>query len=121
MSVTLHLVIPTSSPLFSSAIIESNPAAILYRTPDQNIPYAEKFAEKVNCTYLDMECLRNVPFQEIEKVTGVQSYVITFPVKSTEILPWAPVVDGSFLPSQPLSLFSSGLFFYYFFLFVFIF
>ena len=109
MSVTLHMLINNSTNLFQSAIIESNPAAVLYRTPSQNVAYAEKFASHVNCSYLDNDCLRAVPVSEIQKITNVPSYIITIPLSTLEFLPWAPNVDGTLIPYQPMSMIYDGL------------
>ena len=107
MSVTLHAIVPSSQGLFSRVIAESNPAGINYRTAEQNYPYAEKVATYLNCSYTDLDCLRSKSWEEIVDAQ-IHGYIINLPLTTYEFLPYAPIIDGTIIPEQPMSLFRSG-------------
>jgi acetylcholinesterase/cholinesterase len=110
MSVTLHLLSADSAGLFQKAIIQSNPAAILYRTPQENLEYAERFAKNVQCAVNDTACLRRVPLDKLIDEEIFPEIIVKIPLGSKMILPWQPVVDGQVIPQQPLDMFRQGKF-----------
>ena len=107
MSVTIHTIVPSSAGLFSRAIAESNPVGINYRTSEENYPYAEKVADLLNCTYTDMNCLRSKTWEEIVDAQ-TRGYMINLPLTTLEFLPYAPIIDGTIIPDQPMALYRSG-------------
>jgi len=107
MSVTLHSLVPSSAGLFSRAIAESNPAGINYRTPEQNYPYTEKVSGLLNCSYTDTECLRSKTWEEIVDAQA-KGYMVEFPLTTLEFLPYAPIIDGTLIPEQPMELFRTN-------------
>lgn len=107
MSVTLHAIVPSSQGLFSRVIAESNPAGINYRTPEQSYPYSEKVSSLLGCDYTDTSCLRA---QSWENIVSAQTrgYMVEFPIRTTEFLPYSPVIDGIIIPEQPMDAFRAG-------------
>ncbi len=59
MSVTLHLVSPTSfeHKYFQGAIVESNPVALRYRDRAEMQQHADTFSKWVDCQPNDADCL----------------------------------------------------------------
>jgi acetylcholinesterase/cholinesterase len=110
MSVTLHLLSPDSAGLFQRVIIQSNPAAMLYRTPHENLEYAARFAEHVKCAVNDTACLKKVPVDVIIEQEIFPEIIIRIPLGTRMVLPWAPAVDGNLIPQQPLDMFRMGKF-----------
>eukprot|EP00012_Vannella_robusta_P001819 CAMPEP_0206190188 /NCGR_PEP_ID=MMETSP0166-20121206/4606_1 /ASSEMBLY_ACC=CAM_ASM_000260 /TAXON_ID=95228 /ORGANISM="Vannella robusta, Strain DIVA3 518/3/11/1/6" /LENGTH=550 /DNA_ID=CAMNT_0053606229 /DNA_START=517 /DNA_END=2166 /DNA_ORIENTATION=- len=107
MSVTLHTISPSSSGLFSRAIAESNPAGINYRTPEESYPYSEKVSGLLGCDYTDTDCLRSQSWQDIVDAQK-RGYIVQLPLKTTEFLPYSPIIDGTIIPEQPMEIFRSG-------------
>jgi len=105
MSVTLHLVSPQtfSKKYFSQAIVESNPVAMQYRTPQQSQTEADTLASDLGCTGdTRKECLRNVEWKTVVLKQGSAVSVGL----SLSLLKWQPVLDPNIVPDQPLKLFN---------------
>ena|SRR3990167_523412 len=107
MSVTLHLLAPSSFGLYHQAVIESNPAAFNYRTPEQSYMYADKLAEQLGCSMDDTNCLRNQSASAI--VTGEANCRSLFvPLNTTIVLQFYPNIDGVIIPDQPMEMLKRG-------------
>jgi len=81
---------------------------VLYRTPEENLPYAEKFAKHVNCSLDNLNCLLNLTSEDIINAQGPRAYIIEIPVTTKELLPWCPAIDGKIIPDQPITLMQEG-------------
>eukprot|EP01062_Namystynia_karyoxenos_P033610 TRINITY_DN24729_c0_g4_i2.p1 TRINITY_DN24729_c0_g4~~TRINITY_DN24729_c0_g4_i2.p1 ORF type:complete len:435 (+),score=158.05 TRINITY_DN24729_c0_g4_i2:400-1704(+) len=121
MSVGLHLVSPGSAGLFHRAIMQSNVAGFQYQLAAvQRATFGSKFAKLVNCSLSDAACLSAVPVQSVvslgEKASGdVKEGIIDRLLEGGRVedafaMQWAPVVDGSEIPEQPLRLWGKGSF-----------
>ena len=105
MSVGLHtLSIPSSRSLFQTAIIESNPLGLPYRNVAQAALVGGALAKEVGCAADDLACLRAVPAEQIVTAQDKAelSIVSLLGDRLAGFLAWAPVVDGSFVVTQPL-------------------
>lgn len=111
MSVALHLTSPLSVGLFHSAVMESNPAGVLYKTQDQALKYGELLADKMGCKASDADCLRTKSMddvlnaeQEVFKLPDVFNFSLSY------VLYYSPSIDGSNVMGQPVDLFAQGKF-----------
>nr|XP_039270053.1 uncharacterized protein LOC120344809 [Styela clava] len=100
-SVGLHMVSPMSTNLFSRAISESGTSLSQWGLQRDPMRSATKLAGELNCTTENnvdlVSCIKQKPAEEI--ATGLRVYGV---LKISNLnLPWAPVVDGKFLPSEP--------------------
>ncbi|MCP4303857.1 MAG: carboxylesterase family protein [bacterium] len=104
-SIGLHLVAPASRGLFQSAIMESNPLGLPFKSPSAASPFGEALRLKLDCISEPLQCLRK---QSAEAVVGAQTSLLatveqTLGGFASELI-WAPVVDGSVIPAQPLEM-----------------
>lgn len=96
-------------PLFHQTIMESNPFGLPFRDYANAKEFGSRFTEAAGCLRDDMECLRRVDTNSILKaynetsleVVGVDKLLLIFQ-------PWSPVIDGDFLPMQPVDAFALG-------------
>lgn len=125
MSTALHTFdVPSSAPLFSRAIMESNPAGVVYRTPVQSEPQGDKFLTYMCKNYAPPKvkalrlayCKKNPSWlaglQPADIVTGQTAFMPTGApllvdlmegVFGLQSLPWQPVVDGQLVIGQPFN------------------
>jgi len=110
-SVAMHLWLPTSWPLYDAAIVHSNPQGLVYRTPLLNEMFSNIFARDLFCNVTDDACLRSRSWQDIVIMQLIPEYIHTYHGLHTwEMLIWGPTIDGTFFPSDPWTLMSSGRF-----------
>lgn len=96
-------------PLFHQCIMESNPFGLPFRDYANAKEFGSRFTEAAGCLRDDMECLREADTETILKafrdssleVVGVDKLLLVFQ-------PWSPVIDGDFLPEQPVDAFTKG-------------
>ena len=112
-SVAALLSSPPAWPYFHRAIVVSNPFGILASPPERAIKLGEAVLAQLNCSLgggeLELQCLRNASLSSLMAATGVN-----YPVGGSNYLlmmmQWTPVVDGEFLPFQPIYALSTGQF-----------
>jgi carboxylesterase type B len=110
MSVSIHLVAPSSFSLYEQAIVESNPMAINYRSVDDMV-VATKFADHLGCgTPSNTSCLQSAPMDVMLHTQKITHPVDFDPLRTSTMLTWAPVIDGVILTDQPVNLLASGKF-----------
>ncbi len=102
MSVGLHLISPESQPLFSAAIMESNPYGIPYKSLDVSERFATIFKFNLGCEFKGLACLRAKSFDEVveKQQAGMLPIASLLTGFSAELI-WAPVIDGEQVPAQP--------------------
>jgi len=105
-SVMLHLVLQASNGLFSNAIMQSNPAALILRPHTVDVKYGYAMAGFLDCVASDLGCLRN---RTADQVLAAQRSVLFFPsILPMEDFPWQPTLDGVLITDQPLALIRKG-------------
>ncbi len=108
MSTGLHLVSsPASEGLFRAAIMESNPLGIPYRTLKESNAISKRFAHDLGCAEDDVACMRS-KLPEVVLDTQVQKN-LAWPLVFhgiTDLLIWAPVIDGEVITEQPITAIS---------------
>eukprot|EP01087_Luapelamoeba_hula_P018776 TRINITY_DN6108_c0_g1_i1.p1 TRINITY_DN6108_c0_g1~~TRINITY_DN6108_c0_g1_i1.p1 ORF type:complete len:547 (-),score=67.08 TRINITY_DN6108_c0_g1_i1:146-1786(-) len=113
MSIGIHLTSPVTTKLkyFHSAIVESNPFALQYRSREQSQVYAKTFFNNVGCNYDDLGCLMNKTKEQILQAQD-GTYEIPFsPKLYLSMLPWEPVIDNIWITDQPMTLVNKGEFY----------
>jgi carboxylesterase type B len=111
MSVGLHLLsIPSSEGLFASALMESNPLALPYKTLDEAGTISSCLQMALGCASGDLACLRGKSAEEIlETQESQQVFVEGLGQGFAGLLLWAPVVDGTLIERQPVAGITGGL------------
>lgn len=136
MSVALHTFdIPTSAPLFQRAIMESNPAGLVYRSKAASLAQGDKFLKYMCKTYAQQPlagsgaakssqalCLNPAWLDKLNWSDIVSGQLAFYPKDKTVILwdlltgvfgmqslPWQPVVDGSFVTGQAYDGYSPAM------------
>lgn len=107
MSVGLHeLSIPSSAGLFHSALMQSNPLGVPYKTMAQAMPIAELFEQKVGCAGQGLECLQEVPVETIvtEQANLELQLQSLLGSRLAGFLVFAPVLDGTFVVGDPTAI-----------------
>ncbi|XP_077966388.1 crystal protein-like [Styela clava] len=95
--------------LFHQTIMESNPFGLPFRTWENAMEFGSRFAEAAGCIRGDMECLRKADTETILKgFTESSLEVVGFDKILLIFQPWSPVIDGDFLPDQPINSFVQG-------------
>ena len=111
MSVGLHLLsVPSSSGLFSAALMESNPLALPYKTVAQAAPFGASLEKLLGCQTGGLACMRSKPAADIVTAQGDKSLVLEGLLSGfSGLLLWAPVVDGTLVTGQPTTAAAAGL------------
>ncbi len=105
MSTGLHaLSVPSSRGLFRAILMQSNPIGLPYKTLTGAAVTGETFKTLVGCTFEGLSCLRSVPADTIVANQLKSSLVagdLTL-LGASGVLPWAPVIDGTFVTKGPV-------------------
>ena len=106
-SVAAHMISPTSYPYFNGGCMDSNPITLNFNTLDLADQLSTRFANILGCTPDDLACLQA---QTVDNILSAQNAAIEiYPLHPLNaFMPWLPMVDGSFIPYQPLQAFASG-------------
>ena len=103
MSVGIHLAAASSQALFAAAILESNPWAIAYKTPEQARGYAIALGRALDCApprRLE-QCLRTRSADEIVAAQGNTPQLELLLLGLRAFVPWGPVVGRAPMDRQP--------------------
>ena len=107
-SVSMHLVSPGSTGLFTRAIMQSSYASNRWTTLEEVELLGQTFAANVGCTDLAqvLTCMRGKTTAQVllAFANGQQQFA------QTPRVDWNPVVDGLDIPDQPRTLYESGAF-----------
>jgi len=106
-SVAAHMVSPSSTGLYSRAIMESNPIQLGLNTKQEMNEISQRFAALVNCDVNDVACLQAL---DVTTILNAQKEAIKIspahPLNA--FMPWQPYVDGQYITAQPIPAFRSG-------------
>jgi carboxylesterase type B len=111
MSTGLHLLsIPSSTGLFSAALMESNPAGLPYKSPAEAALFGTALAKVLGCESGGLDCVRGKTAEEIVRAQDDPSVVQEGLLAGfSGFLLWAPAVDGSLVTDQPVTAATRGL------------
>jgi len=87
--------------------MDSNPITLNFNTLDLADQLSTRFANILGCTPDDLACLQA---QTVDNILSAQNAAIEiYPLHPlNSFMPWLPMVDGDFIPLQPLDAFASG-------------
>ncbi|XP_048010732.1 cholinesterase 1 isoform X2 [Megalobrama amblycephala] len=108
-SVSLHLMIQSSKPLFRQAVFQSLPFSIPLKTRHESLKLGKNFAKMANCSVLDMECLLSLSPQAVLNAQIKSSSKVVNPFRFLEVFEsWGPYIDGELIKEQSVSAFQKG-------------
>ncbi|XP_042577545.1 crystal protein [Cyprinus carpio] len=108
-SVSLHLMIQSSKPLFRQAVFQSLPFSIPLKTRHESLKLGKNFAKSANCSLLDLMCLQSLSPQEVLNAQIKSSSKVVNPFRFLEQFEsWGPYVDGELIREQAVSAFLKG-------------
>ncbi|KAK2893095.1 hypothetical protein Q8A67_013083 [Cirrhinus molitorella] len=108
-SVSLHLMIQSSKPLFRQAVFQSLPFSIPLKTRHESLKLGKNFAKSANCSLLDQTCLQSLSPQEVLNAQIKSSSKVVNPFRFLEQFEsWGPYVDGELIREQSVSAFQKG-------------
>jgi carboxylesterase type B len=104
-STALHLTIETSQPLFKRAVMESN-YAITYMKMGDASKKADVFIKREGCDEAQdqLTCMREKSLSDIltEQLKDISTEAIVC-AGLQAIIPWNPVIDGTFITQNPIN------------------
>ncbi|XP_005742719.2 cAMP-regulated D2 protein isoform X1 [Pundamilia nyererei] len=108
-SVSLHLMIQSSKPLFNQAILQSLPFSIPLKTRHDALKLGKGFAKQTNCSVSDFVCLLSLTPQAILAAQMKTSSKILNPFRFLEVFEtWGPYIDGELIKEQAVTAFQKG-------------
>ncbi|RUS74714.1 hypothetical protein EGW08_017523 [Elysia chlorotica] len=111
ISTALHVISPVSSTYFQKVILQSGSmTSIISRKPERAV---QRFAELVGCSFSSSAsfraCLQNIDLGDILKYSKPEWYADSQAQQQVDFV-WTPVIDGYFVPGEPLSLINNVTF-----------
>ncbi|KAF3704882.1 cAMP-regulated D2 protein Precursor [Channa argus] len=108
-SVSLHLMMESSRPLFKQAVLQSLPFSIPLKTRHEALKLARDFAKHTNCSVIDIVCLLSLTPQAVLAAQMKTSSKMVNPFRFLEIFEtWGPYIDGELIKEQSVSAFQRG-------------
>uniref|UniRef100_A0A8C7I4E7 Si:ch73-89b15.3 n=1 Tax=Oncorhynchus kisutch TaxID=8019 RepID=A0A8C7I4E7_ONCKI len=108
-SVSLHLMVQSSKPLFKQAVFQSLPFSIPLKTRHDALKLGRDFARQANCSVSDIVCLLSLSPQAVLAAQMKSSSKVVNPFRFLEIFEtWGPYVDGELIKEQAVTAFQKG-------------
>ncbi|CDQ90710.1 unnamed protein product, partial [Oncorhynchus mykiss] len=108
-SVSLHLMVQSSKPLFKQAVFQSLPFSIPLKTRHDALKLGRDFARQANCSVSDIVCLLSLSPQAVLAAQIKSSSKVVNPFRFLEIFEtWGPYVDGELIKEQAVTAFQKG-------------
>eukprot|EP00064_Thunnus_orientalis_P005629 superscaffoldBa00000561_g5643 len=108
-SVSLHLMIQSSKPLFKQAVLQSLPFSIPLKTRHDALRLGKNFAKQTNCSVSDIVCLLSLTPQAVLAAQMKTSSKIVNPFRFLEVFEtWGPYIDGELIKEQAVTAFQKG-------------
>ncbi|CAL8324263.1 unnamed protein product [Lota lota] len=108
-SVGLHLMMPSSQPLFTQAALQSLPFAIPFKTRHEALWLGKAFSREANCSVSDIVCLLSLSPQDVLAAQMKTSSKLVNPFRFLEVFEtWGPFLDGQLITEQILHAFLKG-------------
>ncbi|XP_023264485.1 cAMP-regulated D2 protein-like [Seriola lalandi dorsalis] len=108
-SVSLHLMIQSSKPLFKQAVLQSLPFSIPLKTRHDALKLGKNFAKQTNCSVSDIVCLLSLTPQAVLTAQMKTSSKIVNPFRFLEVFEtWGPYIDGDLIKEQAVAAFQKG-------------
>ncbi|XP_033832258.1 crystal protein [Periophthalmus magnuspinnatus] len=108
-SVSLHLMMQSSAPLFRQAVLQSLPFSIPLKTRHDAVKLGKSFARQTNCSVSDLVCLLSLSAQDVLAAQMKTSAKLVNPFRFLEVFEtWGPFVDGDMIREQAVEAFQKG-------------
>nr|XP_046235639.1 cAMP-regulated D2 protein [Scatophagus argus] len=108
-SVSLHLMIQSSKPLFKQAVLQSLPFSIPLKTRHDALKLGKDFAKQTNCSVSNIVCLLSLTPQAVLAAQMKTSSKIVNPFRFLEVFEtWGPYIDGELIKEQAVTAFQKG-------------
>ncbi|KAM8883947.1 crystal protein [Synchiropus picturatus] len=108
-SVSLHLMIQSSKPLFKQAVLQSLPFSIPLKSRHDAVKLGKDFAKQTNCTIRDFVCLLSLTPQAVLSAQMKTSSKIINPFRFLEVFEtWGPFIDGELIKEAVVTAFEKG-------------
>ncbi|XP_071396674.1 crystal protein, partial [Centroberyx affinis] len=108
-SVSLHLMIQSSKPLFRQAVFQSLPFSIPLKTRHDALKLGKDFSKQANCSVSDIVCLLSLSPQAVLAAQMKSSSKIVNPFRFLEVFEtWGPYIDGELIKEQAVTAFQKG-------------
>nr|XP_055047235.1 crystal protein [Misgurnus anguillicaudatus] len=108
-SVSLHLMIQSSKPLFKQAVLQSLPFSIPLKTRHESLRLGRNFAKMSNCSLTDITCLLSLSPQAVLTAQIKSSSKVVNPFRFLESFEiWGPFIDGELIQEQSVTAFQKG-------------
>ncbi|XP_030006911.1 cAMP-regulated D2 protein [Sphaeramia orbicularis] len=108
-SVSLHLMIQSSKPLFRQAVLQSLPFSIPLKTRHDALKLGKEFAKQTNCSVSDIVCLLSLTPQAVLAAQMKTSSKLVNPFRFLEVFEtWGPYIDGELIKEQAVTAFLKG-------------
>ncbi|XP_068567645.1 crystal protein [Cebidichthys violaceus] len=108
-SVSLHLMIQSSKPLFKQAVLQSLPFSIPLKSRHDALKLGKDFAKQTNCSASDIVCLLSLAPQAVLAAQMKTSSKVVNPFRFLEVFEtWGPFIDGELIKEQAVTAFQKG-------------
>ncbi|KAK9525411.1 hypothetical protein VZT92_016123 [Zoarces viviparus] len=108
-SVSLHLMIQSSKPLFKQAVLQSLPFSIPLKSRHDALKLGKDFAKQTNCSASNIVCLLSLAPQAVLAAQMKTSSKVVNPFRFLEVFePWGPFIDGELIKEQAVTAFQKG-------------
>ncbi|XP_066541754.1 cAMP-regulated D2 protein [Hoplias malabaricus] len=108
-SVSLHLMMKNSEPLFRNAAIQSQPFSIPLKSRWDAMKLGRDFVKLTNCSASDLACFRSLSSDAILGAQVKAGAKIINPFRFLEMFEtWGPYIDGQLIKEQPILAFHKG-------------
>ncbi|XP_070848712.1 cAMP-regulated D2 protein [Chaetodon trifascialis] len=108
-SVSLHLMMQSSKPLFKQAVLQSLPFSIPLKTRHDALKLGKDFAKQTNCSVSNFVCLLSLTPQAVLAAQMKTSSKIVNPFRFLEVFEtWGPYIDGELIKEQAVTAFQKG-------------
>nr|XP_023692528.1 crystal protein-like [Paramormyrops kingsleyae]XP_023692529.1 crystal protein-like [Paramormyrops kingsleyae] len=108
-SVSLHLMLQNSQPLFQQAVIQSLPFTMPLKSRHEALWLGKEFAKVANCSINDIACLLCLSPQAVLTAQMIAGSNMVNPFHLLEMFQtWGPFIDGVLIKEQPITAFQRG-------------
>lgn len=103
---------PYAEGLFQRGIVQSGATetmGVTFTSQEASRSLTERILGKLGITEDNIEEIQSVPLEELEEVSGealqetAQEYQIPAPLSSGYAMEWGPVIDGDYMPTNPVT------------------
>lgn len=103
---------PYAKGLFRRGIVQSGATetmGVTFTGQEASVSLSERILEQLGITADNIEDIQSVPLEDIEKASGealqetAEEYQIPAPLTDGYAMEWGPVIDGDYMPTNPVT------------------